>query len=153
MKNSNRKTFFMFLMAFLVAFFIVSLVGVLRSSFTTSGAPEIPVAQAVPAIPDAVVKTPLSFSELTERVKPAVVNISTSKTLKGRSFGTPFGRSPFGGSPSGDRLSEMISLIVFSETCRDANLSSAASDPGSSSVMTDTFLPTIMLWNRLIKFL
>ncbi len=88
-------------MAFLVAFFIVSLVGVLRSSFTTSGAPEIPVAQAVPAIPDAAVKTPLSFSELTERVKPAVVNISTSKTYKGRSFGTPFGRSPFGGSPFG----------------------------------------------------
>ena len=83
-------------MAFLVAFFIVSLVGVLRSSFTSSGAPEIPVAQAVPAIPDAVVKTPLSFSELTERVKPAVVNISTSKTFKGRSFGTPFGGSPFG---------------------------------------------------------
>ena len=101
MKNSNRKTFFMFLMAFLVAFFIVSLVGVLRSSFTTTGAPEIPVAQAVPAIPDTVVKTPLSFSELTERVKPAVVNISTSKTFKGRSFGTPFGRSPFGGSPFG----------------------------------------------------
>lgn len=101
MKNSNRKTFFMFLMAFLVAFFIVSLVGVLRSSFTTSGAPEIPVAQAVPATPDPVVKTPLSFSELTDRVKPAVVNISTSKTLKGRSFGTPFGRSPFGGSPFG----------------------------------------------------
>ena len=91
----------MFLMAFLVAFFIVSLVGVLRSSFTTSGAPEIPVAQAVPAVPDTAVKTPLSFSELTERVKPAVVNISTSKTFKGRSFGTPFGRSPFGGSPFG----------------------------------------------------
>jgi serine protease Do len=101
MKNSNRKTFFMFLMAFLVAFFIVSLVGVLRSSFTTTGAPEIPVAQAVPAIPGTVVKTPLSFSELTDRVKPAVVNISTSKTFKGRSFGTPFGRSPFGGSPFG----------------------------------------------------
>jgi serine protease Do len=76
-------------------------VGVLRSSFTTSGAPEIPVAQAVPATPDPVIKTPLSFSELTDRVKPAVVNISTSKTFKGRSFGTPFGRSPFGGSPFG----------------------------------------------------
>ncbi|MHB8138685.1 MAG: DegQ family serine endoprotease [Smithellaceae bacterium] len=97
MKNSNRKTFFMFLMAFLVAFFIVSLVGVLRSSFTSSGAPEISTAQAIPALSDTAVKTPLSFSELTERVKPAVVNISTSKTFKGRSgFGTPFGGSPFG---------------------------------------------------------
>lgn len=97
MKNSNRKTFFMFLMAFLVAFFIVSLVGVLRSSFTTSGAPEITAAQAVPALSDTAVKMPLSFSDLTDRVKPAVVNISTSKTYKGRGgFGAPFGGSPFG---------------------------------------------------------
>jgi serine protease Do len=97
MKNSNRKTFFMFLMACMVAFFIVSLVGVLRSSFTNSGAPEIPTAQAVPAVSGSAVQTPLSFSDLSERVKPAVVNISTSKTYKGRGgLGTPFGGSPFG---------------------------------------------------------
>ena len=97
MKNSNRKTFFMFLMAFLVAFFIISLVGVLRSSFTTSGAPEIPAAQAVPGLTDTAIKTPLSFSALAERVKPTVVNISTSKTYKGKGgFGAPFGGSPFG---------------------------------------------------------
>ncbi len=97
MKNSNRKTFFMFLMAFLVAFFIVSLVGVMRSSFTTSGAPEIPAAQAVPSLSDTAIKTPVSFSDLAERVKPAVVNISTTKTHKGRGgFGSPYGRSPFG---------------------------------------------------------
>jgi len=96
MKTSNRKTFFMFLMAFLVAFFIVSLVGVLRSSFTTSGAPEIPEAQAVPALSNPGA-TPPSFSDLVESVKPAVVNISTSKTYKGRgNLGTPFGKSPFG---------------------------------------------------------
>ncbi|MEN6468001.1 MAG: DegQ family serine endoprotease [Smithella sp.] len=97
MKNSNRKTFFMFLMAFLIAFFIVSFVGVLRSSFTKSGAPEIPAAQAVPAPSDIAIKTPVSFSELAERIKPAVVNISTSKIYKGRGgFGSPFGGSPFG---------------------------------------------------------
>ncbi len=97
MKESNRKTFFMFLMAFLVAFFIVSLVGVLRSSFTTSGAPEIPAAEAVPSLSDTTNKTPLSFSDLTDRVKPAVVNISTSKTYKGGGgLGQPFGGSPFG---------------------------------------------------------
>jgi len=97
MKSSNRKTFFMFLMAFLVAFFIVSLVGVLRSSFTSSGAPEIPAAQAVPSASNTPGSTPNSFSDLVERVKPAVVNISTSKTFKGRGgFGTPFGGSPFG---------------------------------------------------------
>jgi len=84
-------------MAFLVAFFIVSLVGVLRSSFTTSGAPEIPAAEAVPSLSDSTNKTPLSFSDLTDRVKPAVVNISTSKTYKGGAgFGQPFGGSPFG---------------------------------------------------------
>ena len=84
-------------MACMVAFFIVSLVGVLRSSFTNSGAPEIPTAQAVPAVSGSAVQTPLSFSDLSERVKPAVVNISTSKTYKGRGgLGTPFGGSPFG---------------------------------------------------------
>jgi serine protease Do len=91
MENKNRKTFFMFLMAFLVAFFIVSLVEVLRSSLLSSGAPEIPTASAVPFN----TTTPASFSDLAERVKPAVVNISTTKTLKGRGLGTPFGRSPF----------------------------------------------------------
>jgi len=97
MKESNRKTFFMFLMAFLVAFFIVSLVGVLRSSFTTTGAPEIPAAQAGPAASEGITKTPLSFSDLTEKVKPAVVNISTTKTLRGRGrYNMPFGNSPFG---------------------------------------------------------
>ena len=97
MKESNRKTFFMFLMAFLVAFFIVSLVGVLRSSFTTTGAPEIPAAQAGPAISDSLSKTPMSFSDLADRTKPAVVNISTTKTYKGRGRQTmPFGQSPFG---------------------------------------------------------
>lgn len=94
MKNQNRKTFFMFLMAFLVAFFIVSLVEVLRSSYTKHGAPEIQVASAV-SHADAF-KTPGSFTELAERVKPAVVNISTTRNVKGRGFSSPFGRSPFG---------------------------------------------------------
>jgi len=100
MTNQNRKTFFMFLMAFLVAFFLVSLVEVLRSSFTPSGAPEIPTASAVPS--SDTIKAPTSFSDLAEKVKPAVVNISTTKTYKGQGgFSSPFGRSPFGG-PFGD---------------------------------------------------
>ena len=103
MKSSNRKTFFMFLIAFLVAFFIVSIVGVLSSTFTNTGAPDIKEAQAVPALSESNLKTPLSFSDLAERVKPAVVNISTSKTFKGKGGqGSPFGRSPFGDSPFGE---------------------------------------------------
>jgi serine protease Do len=94
MESKNRKTFFMFLMAFLVAFLIVSFVEVLRSSFFPAGAPEIPTAVAVSPSDGS---TPASFSDLAERVKPAVVNISTTKTFKGRNgLGTPFGRSPFG---------------------------------------------------------
>src|SRR5664280_1824190 len=43
------------------------------------------------------VKTPPSFADLAEHVKPVVVNISTTKTFKNRKgFGMPFGRSPFG---------------------------------------------------------
>ncbi|MCX5847986.1 MAG: DegQ family serine endoprotease [Deltaproteobacteria bacterium] len=91
MENKNRKTFFMFLMAFLVAFFIVSLVEVLRSSLISSGAPEIRAASAISSEGN----TPGSFSDLAERVKPAVVNISTTKTFKGKSLGNHFGRSPF----------------------------------------------------------
>lgn len=86
MENKNRKTFFMFLMAFLVAFFIVSLVEVLRSSILPSGAPEIPTASAEGSVPG-------SFSDLAERVKPAVVNISTTKIYKGKQG--RLGRSPF----------------------------------------------------------
>jgi serine protease Do len=93
MESKNRKTFFMFLMAFLIAFFIVSFVEVLRSSFLPSGAPEIQTASAISTLDGS---TPASFSDLTERVKPAVVNISTTKTLKGSGQGSPFGRrSPF----------------------------------------------------------
>jgi len=94
MKNQNRKTFFMFLLAFLVAFFIVSLVEVLRSSFMPSAAPDVQTASAIST--SETIKAPTSFSELAERVKPAVVNISTTKTTSGRNFGSPFGRSPFG---------------------------------------------------------
>jgi serine protease Do len=95
MKSQNRKTFFMFLMAFLVAFFIVSVVEVLRSSFMPSGAPEVQTAAAISSSESS--KVPLSFSELAERVKPSVVNISTTKTYKGRGGSS----SPFGG-PFGD---------------------------------------------------
>jgi serine protease Do len=89
MENKNRKTFFMFLMACLIAFFIVSFVEVLRSSLLPSGAPEIPSASAIEGT------TPGSFSDLAERVKPAVVNISTTKTYKGKGMGGQLGRSPF----------------------------------------------------------
>jgi len=142
MENKNRKTFFMFLMAFLVAFLIVSFVEVLKSSFLPSGAPEIQTASAVST--DVM---PGSFSDLAERVKPAVVNISTTKIFKGRGGSiSPFDLSPFG-SPFGDDFLS-VSLVIY----HSANLNKEALDLVLLLVVTATFLPTIMLWNRQTKF-
>ena len=83
----------MFLLAFLIGFFVVSLVEVLRSSFVPVG-PDIQMASAVSSTGGSP-SAPPSFAELTERLKPAVVNISTTKTIRtGGAFRTPFG-SPF----------------------------------------------------------
>ncbi len=95
-ENKNRKTFMMFLLAFLVAFFIVSLVEVLRSALAPSVA-DVQLASAV--MPGDAMRAPLSFADLAEKLKPAVVNISTTKTVRPRGgmlFGSPFGEgSPF----------------------------------------------------------
>jgi len=112
MDTKNRKTFFMFLLAFLIAFFIVSLVEVLRSSLLSSGAPEIQSASATSPNDGGA---PASFSDLAERVKPSVVNISTTKIIKGRSLINPFGPSPF------DDYLAMIFLKDFLETFPSGN--------------------------------
>lgn len=104
--KENRKSFMMLLLAFLVAFFIVSLVEVLRSSFYQRG-PDVQLASAV--APGDVARTPISFADLAERLKPAVVNISTTKTVRqgGTLFGAPFGgRDPFGQFFGGDDFFE-----------------------------------------------
>ncbi|MBN1546624.1 MAG: DegQ family serine endoprotease [Syntrophaceae bacterium] len=96
LEQKNRKTFFMFLLAFLVASFIVSVVEVLRSSFFTSPSPDIKTANAIPVTE--LAKAPLSFADIVDRLKPAVVNINTTKTIRagGGSFRSPFGnQGPF----------------------------------------------------------
>jgi len=79
-KESNgKKTFMMFFLAFLVAFFIISFVEVIRSSL----APVVPdVRQASAVAPADVPRVPLSFADLATKLKPAVVNISTTKTVR-----------------------------------------------------------------------
>jgi serine protease Do len=97
-ENKNRKSFMMFFLAFLVAFFIVSLVEVLRSAF----APKVPDVQLASALgPVDMVRAPFSFADLAEKLKPAVVNISTSKTLRQQGG---MQRAPFGGGHSFDRF-------------------------------------------------
>ena len=106
MENKNRKTFIMFLLAFLIASFIVSLVEVLRSSFFSVGT-NFQTASAVssgesPRGPGA----PSSFADLAEKMKPSVVNISTSKTIRagrGSQFRSPFDRY-FGGDDFFERF-------------------------------------------------
>ena len=79
MESKNRKTFIMFLLAFLIASFIVSLVEVLRSSFISVG-PDVQTVSAVSSADNP--RSPGSFADLAEKLKPAVVNISTTKTIR-----------------------------------------------------------------------
>lgn len=101
----NRKTFFMFLLAFLIASFIVSVVEVLRSSFFTSPGTDIKMANAVSVTDPS--PAPLSFADIVEKLKPAVVNISTTKTIRagGGRFRSPFGdQAPFDRYFGGDEF-------------------------------------------------
>ncbi|MCK9391715.1 MAG: DegQ family serine endoprotease [Syntrophales bacterium] len=95
MEYKNRKTFFMFLLACLIGFFIVSVVEVLRSSFLVPTGTDVQTASAVS--PGDNARTPGSFADLAEKVKPSVVNIGTTKVVKGGM------RSPFGGGAPFDR--------------------------------------------------
>jgi serine protease Do len=92
-ESKNKKTFIMFLMAVLIGFFIVSLVEVLRSSFFVPVGPDVQTASAVS--PTDSMRTPASFADLAEKLKPAVVNISTTKTIRTGRGGQ---RPPSGGS-------------------------------------------------------
>ncbi|MCX7981904.1 MAG: DegQ family serine endoprotease [Syntrophales bacterium] len=91
MDKQDRKKFVMFLVACMVAFLLVSLIEVIRSSFFSfTPAPDAPVASAVSDVKG----MPLSFADLTEKVKPAVVNISTTRTVRSGGVFSPFGDSP-----------------------------------------------------------
>ena len=82
----------MFLLAFLIGFFIISLIEVLRSSLVPVGS-DVQTVSAVSS-PESP-RVPFSFADLAEKLKPAVVNISTTKTVRsgrGGPFRTPFDR-------------------------------------------------------------
>ena len=91
MENKNRKTFIMFLLACMIGFLIVSFIEVIRSSLAPVG----PDVQTASAVSSSDMGRPMSFADLAEKVKPSVVNISTSKTIRGGGSRSPFGRSPF----------------------------------------------------------
>jgi len=105
-ENKGRKTFIMFLLAFLIGFFVVSVVEVLRSSFAPSGpGPDVQVASAVST--GDVSRAPFSFADLAEKLKLSVVNISTTKTVRSGVLRSPFGRgTPFDRNFGGDDFFE-----------------------------------------------
>jgi serine protease Do len=101
-ENQNRKTFMMFLLACLIGFFIVSVVEVLRSSFVPSGpGPDVPAASATASGEGGRIIG--SFADLAERLKPSVVNISTTKTVRSGGARSPFDRY-FGGEDFFERF-------------------------------------------------
>ncbi|HBB16430.1 MAG TPA: peptidase [Syntrophus sp. (in: bacteria)] len=104
--KKGRKTFIMFLLAFMIGFFVVSVVEVLRSSFVISGpGPDVQVAAA--GSTGEISRAPLSFADLAEKLKPSVVNISTTKTVRSGRPRTPFGQgSPFDRPFGGDEFFE-----------------------------------------------
>jgi serine protease Do len=94
-ESQSRKTFMMFLLACLIGFFIVSVVEVLRSSFVPSG-PGPDVQQASATTPTDGSRPSVSFADLVDRLKPTVVNISTTKTIRSGGIRSPFGSgTPF----------------------------------------------------------
>jgi serine protease Do len=105
-EKRGRKTFIMFLLAFMIGFFVVSVVEVLRSSFAPSGpGPDVQVASAVST--GDVARPPFSFADLAEKLKPCVVNISTTKTVRSGGLRSPFGQgSPFDRNFGGDDFFE-----------------------------------------------
>jgi serine protease Do len=105
-EKKGRNTFIMFLLAFMIGFFVVSVVEVLRSSFVPSGpGPDVQVAAAVST--GEIARTPYSFADLAEKLKPCVVNISTTKTVRSSGIRSPFGQgSPFGRPFGGDDFFE-----------------------------------------------
>ena len=105
-EDKGRKTFIMFLLAFLIGFFVVSIMEVLRSSFVpTAPGPDVQVASALPT--GEVSRTPVSFADLAEKLKPSVVNISTTKTVRGGGSRSPFGQgTPFDRYFGGDDFFE-----------------------------------------------
>jgi len=90
LKHGGRQEFLLFWLVFLIFFFVISFVGVVHFSFAaTKPAKYYRLASSRDAS-----APPASFADLVDKLKPAVVNISTSKIM--RSGGSRGQRSPFG---------------------------------------------------------
>ncbi len=88
-KRGARKNFLIFWLVFLICFFVISFVGVVHFSFAATKPAKIYRVASGRDLSGA----PGSFADLVEKLKPAVVNISTTKIIRpgGRGHGSPFG--------------------------------------------------------------
>ncbi len=103
-EHTSRKIFFTVFLGFFVGAFVVSMIGAVHFS---------PVFKSVYindalAASEAAIKPPDSFADLAEKLKPAVVNISTTKVIRGgtvKRFMSPFGEEfPFDRFFGGDEF-------------------------------------------------
>jgi len=90
-KKRKRKHILTIVMVFLVGMFSVSLIGVVHLSSLSI---ETGVTEAVAAGNSHMPMIPTSFADLSEELKPCVVNISTTKKVSAPSMGS-FRGSPF----------------------------------------------------------
>lgn len=91
MESRSKRTFFKFWFVFFIGLLIVSAAGILHFSFAEKSVSKVPPVTTVSA-KEIVTVPAISFADLVDKIKPAVVNISTTKVIKtqGRP-GSPFG--------------------------------------------------------------
>lgn len=86
-KIKKRKKFLVILVSFLIGIFIVSIIQTLHLSTISIGVSSRDAVAASPA--GTIDGAPSSFADLVEALKPAVVNISTTKTITSGGFRSP----------------------------------------------------------------
>jgi serine protease Do len=100
-KQGYAKKFLTYWLIFLIFFFCISLVGAVHFAFAASKTQKYRLVSARD-----MSTAPASFADLVEKLKPAVVNISTTKVIRGGSRGqdSPFGDDFFDRFFGGDDL-------------------------------------------------
>jgi len=86
--TKKRKQFMSVLGAFLVTIFILSFMGTVHFSALSFDMSSRDAMAA--STPEVINSAPSSFADLAEQLKPAVVNISTTKTIATGGYRTPF---------------------------------------------------------------
>jgi len=85
--TKKRKRFLLVLVSFLVIIFIISFAGTIHFSAISLGVSSRDAMAA--STTETASVSPSSFADLAEKLKPAVVNISTTKTITTGGFRTP----------------------------------------------------------------